>query len=155
MISCASPIPYNLSPINLEPLIAETLSHGDIIELGFGQTIKTLSRKTSDDPMAEHQADYFSAIGFLKEDGSLDSNYFVLTSETWEFNKNRDWIVTQWQFRLTRSGKIIQVTHYNIELSIKGDVLTNKIIPSGEYESIYIKHMVLKIIKKWIAELGK
>ena len=105
--------------------------------------------------MAENQADYFSAIGFLKENGSLDSNYFVLTSETWEFNKNRDWIVTQWQFRLTRSGKIIQVTHYNIELSVKGDVLTNKIIPSGEYESIYIKHMVLKIIKKWIAELGK
>lgn len=106
---------------------------------------KTLTQSIPLEPADSHHVDYFSAVGGEYE-GFFEANYFDAVAETWIRQADGGWFIDQWLYRLDQEGGFKYISHYQLQKSPEGFIVSHDPIPFTDAEG---KLSFENFLKRW------
>lgn len=126
-------VPVPRSPWEL--LLERIQQEGRWLELETADYLY-LQRKEDSTPEPNHQDDYISLVGSHSETGAFQAYRVEAVSEAWVKNKDGNWSIDQWLFRIELDQTLTAASHYWMLQTPDRRVLESKFIPESAATSL-------------------
>lgn len=128
--------PEDRVPASPWQLLLERIQQdGKLLELETADYLY-LQRKKIINPEPNHQDDYISLVGSRSETGDFRPYKVEAVSESWIKNKDGNWSIDQWLFRIELDQTLTAASHYWMLQTPERRVLESKFIPESAAASL-------------------
>ena len=131
LLAMAKSLPIDFDPQAWNKLIQTAVQTGDPLLMNDDLEMRVLKNILPNDPMASHQADYFSTVGYTNSQAEYQAYEISVVSENWQKTEDNQWLIDQWIYRVSIEGELLELTHDEVYETMDRQYLGGRNFPVG------------------------
>ncbi len=151
LIANVSPVQTgSVSAQNWNKLLDIVQKKGQTLETEFGDYVYVEHIEPMDKSLP-HIANYFSLVGGKDAVGQFTFGRIEVVSENWQLDKNGNWEIDQYLYRISPDGEIISASHVNMVQAKDRQILK---YDSAGLDEVASKANWQRILNNWYVQIG-